>query len=72
MLDVETSIIVSHLMMTIFKFIYINTIMKNKKMLGKYSVVLEIFNKRAEQLTVHSFVQLTKLIEQSREGASTN
>ena len=34
--------------------------------------VLEIFNKRAEQLTVHSFVQLTKLIEQSREGASTN
>ncbi len=32
---------------------------------------LEIFNKRAEQLNVEAFVQLTKLIEQSREGART-
>lgn len=30
---------------------------------------LDIFNKRAEQLNVESFVQLTKLIEPSREGA---
>ncbi len=32
---------------------------------------LEIFNKRAEQLNVASFVQLTKLIEKAREGAGT-
>ncbi|HPM30205.1 MAG TPA: 16S rRNA (adenine(1518)-N(6)/adenine(1519)-N(6))-dimethyltransferase RsmA [Chryseolinea sp.] len=31
----------------------------------------EIFNKRAEQLNVEAFVQLTKLIEQSRDGART-
>ncbi|MEO7989506.1 MAG: 16S rRNA (adenine(1518)-N(6)/adenine(1519)-N(6))-dimethyltransferase RsmA [Chryseolinea sp.] len=30
---------------------------------------LDIFNKRAEQLNVEAFVQLTKLIAQSREGA---
>lgn len=32
---------------------------------------LDIFNKRAEQLNVAAFVQLTKLIEQAREGART-
>jgi 16S rRNA (adenine1518-N6/adenine1519-N6)-dimethyltransferase len=32
---------------------------------------LDIFNKRAEQLNVEAFVQLTKLIEQAREGAGT-
>ena len=32
---------------------------------------LDIFNKRAEQLNVEAFVQLTKLIEQSRAGAGT-